>query len=494
MAIRRSPLLALAMTLALVMARPAWAQRVVFDPQTTDHDVLQWNTQALRAIRQSSLAPPVVSRALAILHTCMFDGWAAYHDGAVGTQWGEAGRRPVAERTPEARRRALNEAAYKAFVDVFPAHRRLAEEQMARMGLAPNAHVPHQEPAGVGRAACEAVLRMRHADGSNQLGDENDGPPYSDYTSYRPVNTWQQVRDPDRWQPVHSTTLAVPRFLAPHWGRVAPFAFDLASDRPPDPPSVESPEFRRQLREVVTLSAGLTDRDKATVEYWMDGPHSETPPGHWNLIAQGVSRRDQRSLDEDVQLFFVLNNALMDAGIAAWHCKREFDFVRPITAVRAFYAGTTIRAWAGPGRGSRDIDGASWRPYQQARLVTPSFPEYVSGHSTFSAAAAEVLRRLTGSDALGAEHTIAAGSSRIEPRLVPATPVTLVWATFSDAADQAGFSRRLGGIHFESGDLEGRTLGRAVGTAVWARAQRYLRLASRSTRGDASVPATASGR
>ena len=106
-------------------------------------------------------------------------------------------------------------------------------------------------------------------------------------------------------------------------------------------------------------------------------------------------------------------------------------------------------------------------------MVTPPFAEYPSGHSTFSAAAAEILRRFTGSDAFGAAATVPAGSSRIEPGLVPAEDLTLRWDTFSAAADQAGLSRRYGGIHFEQGDLVGRGIGRAVGARVWRLAMRY---------------------
>jgi hypothetical protein len=161
----------------------------------------------------------------------------------------------------------------------------------------------------------------------------------------------------------------------------------------------------------------------------MDGPRSETPPGHWNLFAQGVSRRDGHDLDRDVAMFFVLNNALLDAGIAAWDCKRHFDSVRPITALRQRYAGERVRAWGGPGRGTREIDGRDWLPYQRANFITPPFPEYVSGHSTFSAAAAEILKRVTGSDDFGGSVTVAPRSSSIEPGITPRVAVTLSWAT-----------------------------------------------------------------
>ena len=76
------------------------------------------------------------------------------------------------------------------------------------------------------------------------------------------------------------------------------------------------------------LSAGLDDRRKAIAAYWADGPNTETPPGHWNLLAQWVSRRDGHGLDEDVRMFFVLGNALLDASIAVWDAKRFYDWLR----------------------------------------------------------------------------------------------------------------------------------------------------------------------
>jgi hypothetical protein len=120
------------------------------------------------------------------------------------------------------------------------------------------------------------------------------------------------------------------------------------------------------------------------------------------------------------------------------------------------------------------MDGAEWLPYQASTFPTPPFPEFSSGHSTFSAAGAEILRLFTGSEAFGASVTFPAGSSKFESGAVPATDVTLRWATFSEAANQAGLSRRYGGIHFEQGDLDGRAAGRHVAQLAWARAQRYI--------------------
>ncbi|NEP81636.1 MAG: calcium-binding protein, partial [Okeania sp. SIO3B3] len=102
---------------------------------------------------------------------------------------------------------------------------------------------------------------------------------------------------------------------------------------------------------------------------------------------------------------------------------------------------------------------------------SPPFAEYVSGHSTFSAAAAEILQLFTGSDDFGASITFQAGESRFEPGVTPEAPLTLEWETFSEAADEAGISRLYGGIHFEDGDLNGGELGQQVAESVWQETQ-----------------------
>ena len=136
-------------------------------------------------------------------------------------------------------------------------------------------------------------------------------------------------------------------------------------------------------------------------------------------------------------------------------------------------AGKKILATV-PFQGKQVINGEDWLPYQPSTFITPPFPEYLSGHSAFSAAGAEILKRFTGSDDFGASVTLPAGSSRVEPGLTPQADVTLSWASFSEAADQAGISRRYGGIHFEEGDLLARLLGREVGGIVWDKAQSYI--------------------
>lgn len=452
--------------------------------QNTPEDtvVVQWNNAALQAVRSTHLGPPMTARALAILHTCIYDAWAAYDATAVGTALGGTFRRPASMRTAADKIEAISYAAHGALKDLFPTEVAKFDALMVALGFDPGATCTDlNTPCGIGALAAHAVLALRHGDGGNQLGDRHPGA-YSDYTGYAPVNDPDHIKDPDRWQPLRVPDghggFRTQQFLAPHWGLVLPFALTSGSQFRPAGPirvGVSPDEYRQQCLEILQYSAGLNDARKVIAEYWADGPHSETPPGHWCLFAQFVSRRDGYDLDDDVKLFWILTSALSDASVACWDAKRAFDSVRPVSAIHYLFRGRKVTAWKGPGRGTGKVKGEDWQPYQAATVITPPFPEYTSGHSTFSAAGAEILKRYTGSDAFGASYTQAAGSSFIEPGTVPAADLTLSWATISDAAAQAGLSRRYGGIHFADADLTGRAMGRLVAAQVWDRAQQYIR-------------------
>src|SRR2546426_8311058 len=447
---------------------------------TTDNVTIQWDNAALQAIRVTKPGPPIVARALAIVHTAMYDAWAAYDDRAVGTRLGASLRRPSSERTLASKNEAVSFAAYRALVDLFPAQPPRSSACRAGLGSDPGrGSTAVAPPAGVGNVAAAAVIAFRHVDGANQLGNLHPGA-YSDYTGYMPVNDPDHINDPNRWQPLRFSDghggFVTPGFIAPHWGRVVPFALTSGSQfRPPEVPNLYSfGGYRVQAEQILHYSARLTDTQKAIAEYWADGPNSELPPGHWMLFGQFVSRRDGHTQDQDVKMFFALANAVFDAGIVAWDCKRAYDYARPVTAVHFLFAGKKVRALAGPYRGTRGIDGADWGPYQPGTFVTPPFPEFTSGHSTFSAAGGEILKSVTGSDVFGASTTVHAGSSKVEPGAVPAADVTLSWATFSDAAAQAGISRRYGGIHFVQRGLQGRRSGRRGGAQGGAEAMTYF--------------------
>jgi hypothetical protein len=444
-----------------------------------------WTNVALQAVRTAKPGPPMAARSLAVLASCMYNAWCPYDALAQPTMPGLA-RRPLAERSADNKAMAISYAAHAALVDQFPTEKAAFDAYLASLGYSESA-ADAGTPAALGRAAARAELDFCHADGANQLGDlAPGGAPYADYTGYVPKNpsmivsvptARETIPAPGNWQPLTYTdaggVVRTPLFTGAAWPRVKPFALASSDQfRPAPPPAFGSALYEEQARRIVELQAALTDEQKVIAEYWADGPRSELPPGHWLLFALHVSERDRHTDDDDIKLFFALSNALSDAAIAAWDSKRTFDSVRPITAVRYLLHGQAIPGYGplGPAGGLRQIQGESWVPYQPVTFPTPAFPEHVSGHSAFSAAAAQVLRSFTGSDAFGASYIKPARSMVLETG-APQTDVVLQWPTFSAAAEQAGISRIYGGIHFDSGNTAGQTIGRQVGAQAFARAQ-----------------------
>jgi hypothetical protein len=460
-----------------------------YPPSANDNVVLQWDEELLQAFRALPPGPTVVARAIHVLHTAIFDAWSAYDPKATATRLGRTLKRPPREATLANKNKAISFAAYTALVDLFPARKADFAEQMAMLGYATNGS-DTSTPAKVGNLSAQSVLDYRHTDGSNQLNG------YADTTGYQPVNTWDTVNDPWRWQPLcvplpppgTTTCASVQRATTPQWKNVKSFALiSPVQYTPPGPDKLADGSLDpKNIDGLLALTSGangsgLSDRQKVTAEYWADGPKSEFPPGHWALIAQVVSRIRGHSLDYDAQMFFALGNAMLDASIAAWAAKYKWDFVRPTTAIRERYKGQLVTSWLGPYQGYGQVDGSQWIPYQSPSVVSPPFPEYVSGHSTFSSAAATILNLFTGSDAFNAYVTVKAGTSLFEPKTdthptgyTPAGDVTLSWPTLTAAAKDAGLSRRLGGIHFQDADEDGYTLGRSVGANVLVKTMSYI--------------------
>lgn len=300
---------------------------------------------------------------------------------------------------------------------------------------------------------------------------------------------------------------------------------------------------------------------RVLAEYWSDGPNSETPPGHWHVLANEVADHPLtvkkirgtgstlNNLEWDVKTYFSLSGATHDAACAAWALKRYYHGPRPITMIRymgsmgqstnpvepnnsysprglpiepgvvevitstssspgqrheliwnvylnAYESGgdyigkIAIYSFPGEGRTNppaqlppvpattqntlRWMLAKDWLPFQRKTFNTPAFPGYISGHSTFSRSAAEVLTLLTGSPYFPggfAHHTIAANSMQID--LGPSTAVDLQWCTYYDAADQAGQSRRWGGIHPSEDDYPARHVGYQTGTSAFTLAEKY---------------------
>ncbi|MDP8964627.1 MAG: phosphatase PAP2 family protein [Cyanobacteriota bacterium] len=438
------------------------------------NSVIEWNKITLQAVQNTLFAPPMTARALAILQTSIFDAWSAYDPVATSTQSGDSYQRPTDENTLSNKNTAISYAAYTSLVNLFPTQTTLFDSLMSSLGYSTaDKSTDTTTAVGIGNMSAQAVLSYRQNDGANQSGSLNaSGKPYSEptlnpnYTPYTPVNTADQLNSVNHWQPEGTQ-----QFLAPHWGSVTPFGLASGSQFLPTqgPKTIENdPEgFKAQAQQVLDFSENLTDEQILIADYWAAGGGTVTPPGMWNQIAQEISIRDNHSLDDDVKMFFALDNAVFDAGIASWDAKRTFDSERPITAINYLFEDD-------PEFQAKYPNG--WKPL----LATPPFPEFVSGHSTYSAAAAEILTQFTGSDYYGGSYTD------------PTTGITLSWNTFSDAAAEAGMSRLYGGIHFMDANLVGQDMGRTVAGVVWDKALSFISPSSDSG-ASGSTPSTTCG-
>ncbi len=453
-------------------------------------------------------------------------------------------------------------------------------------------------PAAIGNRIAATIIELGLTDGSREADGYEDPSyaPVNEALIVNESGT--VMTDPNRWQPLQIENMisqnGIPvvngtqEFIGPHWGFVTGFAIPEVDPNgvpvdPGPPPYLGDPatdaEFKEAVVEIIAISAlldparnvtidispatlgnntlGANDGQghplnpatgepyapnlvneaefaRAVAEFWADGPNSETPPGHWNTLANEVSDHLNElriggsgdpvdRLEWDVKLYFALNGATHDAAIGAWGAKGHYDYVRPISMIR--YMGglgqssdpslpsyhpdglplvdnlievipaaggppaleghegeIAVLAWAGnPEDPETEIGGVEWIlavdwvPYQLPTFVTPSFAAYVSGHSSFSRAGAEILAALTGDDffpgGLG-EWTIPADSFEFEAG--PRSDIVLQWGTYFDAADQAGRSRLYGGIHVSADDLAGRVIGAVVGRDAWELASRHF--------------------
>ncbi|MFD3325025.1 vanadium-dependent haloperoxidase [Streptomyces sp. NPDC058701] len=479
--------------LATTLTSPSYAgpPDASFDGRGGDNAVLIWNRQIATALNVNNQGsphptpPPVGARTFAVVHTAIFDTWAAYDHRAVGTQRGGELRRPRAERTEANKRKAVSFAAHRALSDLFPLQHASFDEQLRAQGYDPTeakSRAPKPgSPASVAATATDALLTVRHEDGSRQQAEPAYATPEGYYEPVNPpqdVNTFDKAAlvAPDRWAPL-TVGGSTHTFITPQFATVKPFAIeDPAAYIPPAPPKYGTPEANAAIDAQIQRNANLTERQKAIAEHWQyRGSSSSSIPQEW---AAFVSKRDRHSLDEDVKMYFALNLAQGDEGVVDWKTKVDYDYARPITMIRYAKAGEQIRGYAGPGKGTQTIDGSQWRPY----LNTPAFAAYGSGHSGFTAAGAETLKQFTGSDRYGATGTIKAGSSKIETA-APAQDVGLKWNTFSEAAQEVGESRLWGGVHWEFDHTVADEQGRELARDVWAKTQHYINGTHQETAG-----------
>ena len=376
--------------------------------------VAAWNIAALDAIRLERTAPPIASRALAMLHAAIFDavnGIARAYDHYVVPSVVPASASMTA---------AANAAAYRVMMALFPAQAGPFGELNSALG-AGDAAATRQGRAW-GEIVAIRILQWRADDGTTAHVE-------------LPANT-----GPGIWAP---TPPAYAAYALPQWGFVTPFAMEVGqSFRPAGPPALDGAQYAADFNEVKALGGAngstRTEEQSLIALFWADGAGTETPPGHWNSIARAVSDELGTPLLEKARLFALLNVAMADAAICAWDAKYAFLFWRPVTAIR-----------------QADFDGneaTTADPTWSSFIATPPFPDYVSGHSTFSGAAATVLALFYGTD----EVDFTAFSD-----FLPG--VMRRFARFSDAAAEAAQSRLYGGIHFRSANEDGLRAGIDIG-------------------------------
>lgn len=444
---------------------------------------LRWNRLACDAIYYTRTSPTIAARALAIVHTAMYDAWTIYSGGKeVSTTTGAWLKKPESECTKENREIAFSYAAYQTLKELFQPHlpkehQQLFDKLMQEIGCDTSLEtLDVTKPQGIGNLSAKLVIEYRRGDGSNQTAG------YTDYINYTPVNApppKKPMKDVGRWQPQLDPKRNPQKFLTPHWRIVKPFALSWGGQfRPPCPASSNSSKFENQIKEIIKLSAGLTDEQKLIAEYWagmhedkFEHPTSIPGYGYWTVppaqccrMAHYIANKNKFKNANAIKMFFALTNALLDASIAAWDAKVYYDYTRPVSAIHELYDEICFSGWGGPCRDTVEMEGEGWCPYL---LTTPPFAEYVSGHSTFSGAIAEIITRFCGSNEYGESITFPAKSSVIEPDCTPSKEITLTWPTLQHAADEAGLSRRFGGIHFEEGDMRGREMGKEVANVVW---------------------------
>ncbi len=479
------------------------------------------------------------------------------------------------------------------------------DRQMEELGYDVNVTTTDgNSPAALGNRIAQTVLNY-YADDGWDVYDKFMGGVYTPTNNPLDLTeSGTSLVDYNHWQPLLFAEAVtqnglpadvIQSFLGPNWGAVRPFAHSsllsallhLDPGPPPQLGGISDADYKAGNLQVIAYSSSLDpdsgvitdispgsignntlgfndgtgypvnpvtelpyapnavkmgDFGRVLAEFWADGPDSETPPGHWNTLANSVVDHASFThrflgagdpldpLEWDVKMYFAMNGALHDAAIAAWGCKRVYDYIRPISSIRymASLGQSTnpsgpsyhplgiplvtglvevvtaessapggrhehltnsvgkiaIRSWLGESNLSLPTDYAGvgwmraedWMPYQRATFVTPAFPGYVSGHSTFSRAAAEVLTAMTGSAFFpGGMGTFTARANEfLEFEEGPSTDIVLQWATYYDAADQAGISRLYGGIHVPADDGPGRIMGSQCGIAAWDQALKYF--------------------
>lgn len=382
--------------------------------------VTEWNLIAIEMVKANDQMSPVASRTLAMMHGAVFDAVNAidpvYNPYRVTTRPGFACSQEAAAAAAAHTVLASVYTGQVAYLDAALATSlaRVADSLAKTNGVALGLDIGQQMLAW--RADDMMLMMMTNYTAGNQPGD---------------------------WQPTPPGHLPA---MMPHWGMAQTFGLmDGMQFRPPAPPDLDSAEYAADFNEVKAVgSVTSTTRTLAqtqAVMFWTDMPGTATTVGRWNQIARDTAARQTNSLMQNARLFALLNIGMADAGISIWDSKYFYNRWRPVTAVRAADTDGNDATEADP----------TWSPL----VTTPAFPEYGAAHSAFSAAAASALAHFFGTDEMvfGATEYMNPAMKRF-------------FASFSEAANEAGTERVWAGVHFPYGNQQGLALGYSVGQYV----------------------------
>lgn len=379
--------------------------------------VLDWNHVLLEAVRLDASSPPVASRNMAMVQGAVYDTVSAIQ----GTPGYFVQKSSPAGASPDA---AVAAAAHRVLSYLYPAQQSTLNAALIA-SLAQVTDGPGKtDGMALGVSVGDAIIALRIHDGWDTFVDYSPG------------------SGPGAWQPTPPMYMDE---LLPQWATLQPFAMTSPDQfRPSGPPSLDSSEWAEAYNEVNALgrATGSTRTADQTqiARFWADGSGTYTPPGHWNEIAAQVARQKGNSLAENARLLAALNIAQADAAIVAWDVKYADEFWRPVTAIRA---------------GDTDGNAATTAdPNWSSLIITPNFPEYISGHSTFSGAAATILTAFFGDNVGFTTDSIG----------LPGVQRT--FTSFQAAAEEAGRSRIYGGIHYQFSNADGLASGRALANFV----------------------------
>ncbi len=383
--------------------------------------IVDWNQELLSAIQENNVAPPAAARLMAMTHLAQYDAINSITDA----------RRSYAANMvcspTTSKEAAAASAAHRVLSQAFPTRATQLNARLAsHLGAIPEG--PNKaEGLSVGTQCADAIFGVRSSD--------NSGNGFV-FTGSNATGQWRQTPN------APGSGTSAPGAL-PHWRTVTPFAVSSASQfAAPVVPSLTSQAYTDAYNQVKDLGSQTSTTRTAyqtdTAFLWRAGGNTVTPPGQWNQVAQQLAVANSLSLEDSSRMFALLGMAVADAGITAWESKYRDNFWRPITGIRE-----------GDSDGNdATVGDANWTPLFQ----TPNHPSYVSGHSTFSAAAAAALAGFFGSDA----HTFTVtGDGR-----------TRQYASLEDAAYDAGMSRIYGGIHWMFDNTAGLESGANVGAWV----------------------------